>query len=141
MAIRSRRSRLAGVIAACALILAAPAGFLASGTTELRAWIDANWKPRATSVDRRWLALGGVTAVFALGGAVLLLARGRRRRTALTRELASASGRAAANDGEHAQLVARWDAWIADRHAHGVGADLSRRGQRVLVQAPACAQR
>jgi PAS domain S-box-containing protein len=104
------------VIGACALILAAPAGLLDSGAAELRAWIDANWKPRAIEVDRRWLALGEVAAVFALGGAALLLARGRRRRSALTRELASQSGRAAASDGEHAQLAARWDAWIDSRY-------------------------
>jgi PAS domain S-box-containing protein len=114
MAIRTRRSRFAAWLA-CALILGAPAGFLASGAGELRARVDAIWSPQPIEFDRRWIALAELFALFGAGGAVLLLARQGRRRAALERELASAGERTSA-DGAHAQLAERWDAWIERRH-------------------------
>jgi PAS domain S-box-containing protein len=115
VAIRSRRSRLAAFLA-CALILGAPAGFLASGADELRARVDAFWKPQPFEFDRRWTLLAELAALSCAGGAALALARSGRRRASLERELARAADHASAGDGEHAQLAERWDAWIGSRH-------------------------
>jgi hypothetical protein len=109
------RSRFAGFLA-CALILGAPAGFLASGAGELRARVDAIWKPQPIEFDRRWIALAELVALCGAGGAALILARQGRWRAALERELASAADHVACGDAEHAQLAERWDAWIESRY-------------------------
>ena len=87
MAIRSRRWRLAGFLAACALILGVPAPLVA---------------PAA--------------ALFVASGATLLLLRQWRSRAQRGRALAHASTAVARSEDEQAQLVARWDAWIDRRH-------------------------
>src|SRR5439155_22361290 len=98
VAIRSRRSRLAAFLA-CALILGAPAGFLAAGAGELRGRLDAFWKPQPSEFDRRWLALGKAALLFLAAGAALLLARQGRRRAALEGQPARGADQATSADG------------------------------------------
>jgi PAS domain S-box-containing protein len=115
LANRSRRLRWAGVLAV-ALVLAAPAGFFASGTHELRERIDGFWTPQPIEFDRRWVVLGEIAMLFGWGAAVLVLARQLRRRGALERALASTDGRGAASGGDPERLAARWQAWIERRY-------------------------
>ena len=82
MAIRARRSRLAGALAA-ALILGMPTK---------------------------------VALIFAGAGATAGIALEWRRRAVRAHARARAADRDAAQSGDHAQLAARWDAWIARRY-------------------------